>query len=184
MSRTFRLLFNIFVLLSLLLFIATAALWLRSRTLIDYAHWTDQRHFPALVSSDGRIIFSYQFWDGGIGGNKPGFAVGSRPGDPPYWERGLGAESRHYFAGFEWSPEANVTFSPEFISIPTPATRLISAPHWFICLLTLFPAFFWLLIRRKHRRKKLGHCQVCGYDLRATPEQCPECGTKVQIQQS
>ena len=27
------------------------------------------------------------------------------------------------------------------------------------------------------RRRRLGRCPACGYDLRATPGRCPECGT-------
>ncbi|MFI5379400.1 MAG: hypothetical protein ACHRHE_08885 [Tepidisphaerales bacterium] len=53
-------------------------------------------------------------------------------------------------------------------------------PAWFVLLLAAIPALRagrrWLRCRRRIRR---GHCAVCGYDLRASTDRCPECGTAI-----
>jgi|SRR5882724_2139098 len=52
-------------------------------------------------------------------------------------------------------------------------------PHWFVFLLMLFPSIR-LIPRfvRKSRWQARGCCIKCGYDLRATPGKCPECGAQ------
>ena len=56
-------------------------------------------------------------------------------------------------------------------------------PHWFLVGMTApLPAMWlrrWVRWRTRHRR---GLCPACGYDLRASPEHCPECGAAVQSQ--
>jgi hypothetical protein len=53
-------------------------------------------------------------------------------------------------------------------------------PLWSVFLLTAgMPSWVLLVARsrwRREKRRKLGLCEHCGYDLRATPERCPECG--------
>jgi hypothetical protein len=36
----------------------------------------------------------------------------------------------------------------------------------------------WLLWHRADERRARGLCVQCGYDLRATPVRCPECGSR------
>jgi hypothetical protein len=57
-------------------------------------------------------------------------------------------------------------------------TRMLVFPHWFATtLLALLPASRFAHWLRTGRRRTQGHCPSCGYDLRATPDRCPECGT-------
>ena len=65
-----------------------------------------------------------------------------------------------------------------YYSTSGPVTALsVSIPLWSIAL----PAGSFFAIRagrgwRKWKRSRLGLCANCGYDLRATPDRCPECG--------
>ena len=60
-------------------------------------------------------------------------------------------------------------------------------PYWFHVLATAVPAVVGLrvagyLLRR--RRRLAGLCPACGYDLRATPARCPECGAAVTLRET
>jgi hypothetical protein len=55
--------------------------------------------------------------------------------------------------------------------------RRYSIPFWFLLLVTsILPALQWRNSVRRRYRRATGLCPACGYDLRATPDRCPECG--------
>lgn len=59
---------------------------------------------------------------------------------------------------------------------------------WPVCAIVPLALFLSLLqfrkCHRQRKRAKTGHCITCGYDLRATKDRCPECGTVVAPPQS
>ena len=61
--------------------------------------------------------------------------------------------------------------------------HLLIVPVWMLLLaLGVWPAYWIALPLRRERlirrRRKLGLCESCGYDLRGGGERCPECGTE------
>ena len=58
--------------------------------------------------------------------------------------------------------------------------QTLSVPHWFVIAGSgVLPALWFRRRRRTRYRLRHGLCPSCGYDLRASPGRCPECGPAV-----
>jgi hypothetical protein len=181
MKRIRRWLFNGLAALSLLLFIATAILWVRS-----VAHYDvfDATGFASgycgnleFGSRGGQLFVRFAHWGNSI------FEI--RDPEHPWKLSDIGFRSGPFpFVG--WQDVDQVFFAKwglEYRSgdlgsgayIPFQEVRI---PHWLLMLFCLLPIGLWQRRRKRIRtRRANGLCPMCGYDLRATPDLCPECGT-------
>jgi len=89
------------------------------------------------------------------------------------------------FAGLEWHVWEDRNWIP-VVRTSTGTSGPISygrrtefiLPLWWVLMLSaVLPFRVAIRLVERWREVKPGTCRNCGYDLRATPERCPECGT-------
>jgi hypothetical protein len=171
--------------------VVVAVVWVRSLFVTD-------RYWRQSLEDEGQ----YTFWtqdtlktgSGGVGFNR---VVQSGPreterqviadlerryGPTPFHQK---AEAAYPHFNFGVRDESKLGFKWGRFETPNPAGGPPLAvgvqfvmPLWPLLLLALpLPVVWFRHTTRLRRRERLGHCLGCGYDLRASPGRCPECGT-------
>jgi hypothetical protein len=165
-----RVLFHFAAGVSLVLCLATAAIWIRSyfvsdNFLYDTGPGKIQRRLWVQWGT-GYIRYGI---DGGYGYRHIEYRrdlVWRRSA----WSDPIDESSKFRLFGFEI---VAFRLGPSRVS-----EGAIYVPCWMATLATAFPLSVLLWRRRKDRPAGMqDRCRKCGYDLRATPERCPECGT-------
>ena len=189
MRRLRRRLFTFYSAASLLVCLLVGVLWVRSYAVHDTlaAGWvrdppTSDVHVRAYLNRG--VVTVWRLDAAAVGPTPPGFDVeGNMQLVPPRtwstekpsrWTRG----SFRQLPGFQWRDWVQVS-----LTLPTPVRerfRQVRFPHWLPMLLAAVAPALWLRrARRQRARARNRLCLACGYDLRASPGHCPECGTTV-----
>ena len=165
MWRLLRWALNLAAAVSAVLFVGVCVLWVRGYFVTDgvqlplyptIAVWS-QRGRGLIYSTDNPEYAGSHWRYNRFPPSRPvGFEGGAFPGNSSTRFAGFGADVTHY-------PRDGIT-SRQFIF-----------PYWFIATFTAMTGAGAAAYLRRHR-KRVGHCPRCGYDMRATPTRCPECG--------
>ncbi len=179
MKRFRRWVFNGLAAMSLLFFLATVGLWLESEFAADGGFRADSASQFTVESGTGEISFSFIRLQNFLGQPTPGLHF-FHDTFHRWWPDSLGGQYVRG-AGYPQEPWDRLGFhflyrstSPQWVG----TVWLISVPFWFlVCVFSVLPVIQLRrsLLRRHQLRDRL--CSNCGYDLRATPDRCPECGT-------
>lgn len=163
-----RRLFTIASVLSLLLCAATLVMWTRSYSQSELFCCGDDRTCFLLETGRGVLQLTI-VRDSAV----PGPSIPASR-----WGHGSDAPSDlyplpHTFMGLGWGRRVDVP--PWYSFRPS-----VTIPHgYLVALFAVLPALFFYQRLRSQYRLVSGHCPLCGYDLRATPDRCPECGTRL-----
>jgi hypothetical protein len=154
MSAVKRWMLNVLAAMSLVLCIAIAALWVRTYVAQDQLSWRNGRWFVMAETYTGVVEISLS-------------SAMTFRFVPDGWQ---------YFRSPYEQPFEHLAVHRER---PAPKNGgwdrwLIVLPLWLPLLLSAAPLAVWWKFRKRFNGN--GRCAQCGYDLRATPERCPECG--------
>jgi hypothetical protein len=171
---------------SLILLAATVVFWHRGnrqRECISYRKSTGGS-WAQLCTVDGKLVLTVQrdsspvlisWWNVG-----PNRAPTFRP------EPGFSATVDDHDTIDAWTSSLNNSVPGRsvqrgaFMIWTGPGFMIASIPMWLVlALAAILPLTNLLSLLRRRRRKVLGLCPNCGYDLRHSPERCPECGEPV-----
>ncbi len=162
-----RRLFTILSAVWLVLCVSTCALWVRGYGYHDRVHWVSSTGRRGAESSRGRLLLWRQRADGWTyDAQRPGWSVGHTPSEslgngPP------GLPMKWEFAGV--SVRRDYAMETYFL--------YVGVPYCWVAAVLLIPIALVSYRRLHNRVHSTGVCPVCAYDLRATPDRCPECGT-------
>jgi hypothetical protein len=162
--------------LSLLLCLATCAMWGRSYSCHPYASECTVRGKWGIMLHRGKV---FAMWSNVVSPHAYDDVA-----HPLFWGEDdlktspdvFGAPwSRHWKWGksyYHWT-----VFQYGAGGLGGAMEHWLAFPAWLIACATLIAPLWWL---RRWRTawvtRRDGQCAQCGYDLRATPNRCPECG--------
>jgi hypothetical protein len=174
MSRVKRRVFTTLAAISLLLCVATVVMWVRSYFRMEGMNVGNFRGIVSLAYNYGRLQLNIT-------------STGYSPAEINCFSNRISGcwptpTTRAEHLGFvhrmisEDRPELQL----DTVTASGLVLRRKMVTH--ICFLPLWPLVLALFIasalfsRYSHRTRVRGICGACGYDLRATPDRCPECG--------
>jgi hypothetical protein len=177
-----RILSNAATAVSLVFLVLTLAAWARGYWVADrvvvWKYRADYRACAVVRGQPGCVLVL------GFGGPADGTVEAPpviewrREPAAAAWDVGFTRSARRWeFARFVWQSHELAWNSEARQRTPELWEFLLIVPLCFpAALFAIGPAVALMRWRRRRGRRE-GLCPACGYDLRATPDRCPECGT-------